>query len=125
MTGARSAIWALACLAAAPAHAEGPLPGGETIRAMLIAHDIAYGAIAWERHEANGVLLHRSSEGPVARTSLGEWRMDGAARCLRWTRAMDWECYAVALEGTPPETIRFEDPFGNVSTGRLMPRGAE
>lgn len=110
-------------LVPASALAEGDALTGEAIAATLIAHDIVYGDIAWERHAANGLLLYRSSEGPFARTSLGEWRVVDDTRCLRWTRAMAWECYAVALEGE--DGIRFTDPMGNVSAGRLVPRGAE
>jgi hypothetical protein len=110
-------------LAPSVALAEGVALTGEAIAETLIAHDIVYGDIAWERHAANGLLLYRSSEGPFARTSLGEWRVVDDSRCLRWTRAMDWECYAVAVEGA--DGIRFTDPFGNVSAGRLVPRGGE
>ncbi len=123
MTGSRITIWALACVLAGPALAQGEAQGA--IRAVLVAHDIDYDGVAWERHEDNGMLLVRSSEGPFARTSLGEWHMEGGARCLRWTRAMDWECYGVTLDGDPPEEIRFEDAAGNVSIGLLVPRGAE
>jgi len=121
MTASRIAIWALLGMLPTLALAEEP----EAIRAVLVAHDIDYDGIVWERHEDNGVLLVRSSEGPFARTSLGEWQMEGEARCLRWTRAMAWECYGVTFEGEPPARARFEDSFGNVSTGRLLPRGAE
>jgi hypothetical protein len=108
-------------VAPAPALAEWATLTGEAIAATLIAHDIVYGDIAWERHAANGILLYRSSEGPFARTSLGEWRVVDDTRCLRWTRAMAWECYTVEVEDE--DGIRFTDPFGNVSAGRLVPRG--
>lgn len=92
---------------------------GPAIRAALLAHDVIYPGIGWERHEPNGRILLRSVEGPYGRTSVGEWRMEGALRCLRWTRAAAWVCYRVEIEG---ETLRFIDPMGNVSAGRLAPR---
>jgi hypothetical protein len=47
--------------------------------------------------------------------------VQGDARCLRWNRAAEWECYAVETDGA--DGIRFTDDYGNVSEGRLVPRG--
>jgi hypothetical protein len=103
-------------LAGAPALADDP---GDLAR-LLARHDVIYNGIAWERHEPNGRILLRSTEGPYGRTSVGEWRIEDGARCLRWTRAMAWECYTVMLDGAGG--ITFTDTSGNVSTGRLVAR---
>ena len=113
------AIAALAMVLAGPASAEWRVLMADEIGPLLTTHDIVYEA-GWERHEANGRLLTRSTEGPVARTGLGEWMLRGDARCLRWNRAMGWECYRVETEGE--DAIRFTDTWRNVSTGRLVPR---
>lgn len=110
---------ALAALLPGAALAEARAMSGAEIAAALLAHDVVYEQIGWERHEANGRLVSRSVEGPFGRTSVGEWRVEGDARCLRWNRAMDWVCYRVTIEG---DTLRFIDAMGNVSTGRLVPR---
>lgn len=119
MSGSRKwtrAIWAALVVAASPVRGEGP----DDLGALLITHDVVYDGIAWERHEANGRLLLRSTEGPFGRTSVGDWRIEAGARCLRWTRAAEWECYAVALDGDG--TITFTDGAGNASTGQLVAR---
>lgn len=119
MSGSRKwtrAISAALMLVASPVLADGP----EDLGALLITHDVVYNGIAWERHEANGRLLLRSTEGPFGRTSLGEWRIEAGARCLRWTRAADWECYAVTLDDDG--TITFTDSAGNASSGLLVAR---
>ncbi|MDG3042729.1 hypothetical protein [Roseicyclus marinus] len=104
--------------------APGPSAGqsGEApdLAAILVGHDIIYVGAAWERHVASGRLVLRSLEGPSGVTSLGEWRVEDGARCLRWNPMMDWECYAVALDGSGG--ITFTDGFGNAVTGRLVPR---
>ena len=51
---------------------------------------------------------------------LGIWMLRDDARCLKWNRAMDWECYRVETDGA--DGIRFIDAYGNVSEGRLAPR---
>ncbi|WP_284265735.1 hypothetical protein [Roseicyclus amphidinii] len=120
--GSAAAGAALANGGAVDASGAGPeaiAESGPAIRAALLAHDVIYPGIGWERHEPNGRILSRSLEGPYGRTSVGEWRMEGALRCLRWTRAAAWVCYRVEIEG---ETLRFIDPLGNVSAGRLQPR---
>lgn len=114
------ALALLVLLAGGAARAQDAAPGDDALAALLIAHDVVYAGIAWERHEANGALLYRSAEGPVARTSLGQWRIEDGRRCLRWTRAMPWACYVVAREGAG--RILFTDAEGNVSTGRLVSR---
>ena len=90
------------------------------LAAILVAHDVVYDDIVWERHAASGRLLQRGFEGPTGVTSLGEWRVEDGARCLRWTRAMDWECYAVTLDGTGG--ITFTDAAGQSVSGRLVAR---
>lgn len=100
--------------AMAQAQAEGDLA------AVLVAHDIVYEGQAWVRHAATGRIVLRSLEGPNGATSLGEWRIEQGARCLRWNRAMDWECYTVTLDGEGGITMT--DAFGTAVTGRLVPR---
>lgn len=104
-----------------------PVPAQEgadtALATMLVTHDVIYGEIAWERHEPNGRLLLRSAEGTYGRTSVGEWRIADGARCLRWTRAMPWACYTVEINDAG--RIRFTDPQGNVSIGRLVPRRSQ
>lgn len=90
------------------------------LAAILVGHDIIYDGAAWERHVASGRLVLRSLEGPSGVTSLGEWRIENGARCLRWNSATEWECYAVALDGS--WGITFTDALGNAVTGRLVPR---
>jgi hypothetical protein len=114
------ALAVLACLLPGPTSAEWRALTGRALEAALISHDVQYGDVAWERHEADGMLLLRSTEGDWGRTSLGVWMLRGDARCLRWNRAMDWECYRVETDGA--EGIRFIDGYGNVSEGRLSPR---
>lgn len=124
MTGSRNSMGALAVLVTlTPALAQDAATSPDmALTEILIAHDVVYDGIGWERHAANGRLVLRLEEGPFASTSLGEWRVEGEARCLRWTRAMDWECYAVTLDGAGG--IAFTDAFGNVSAGRLVAREA-
>jgi len=112
-------IAALAVLVPGAALANGAAITGEEIAAALVANDVVYDQIGWERHLENGRLVSRSLESPFGQTSVGEWRIEGDARCLRWTRAMDWACYRVEIEG---DTLRFIDEMGNVSAGRLEPR---
>ena len=119
----KAIIWirALACTAglfAAPVAAQGE--GAVDLASILVAHDIIYDGAAWERHAASGRIILRSLEGATGGTSLGEWRVEDGARCLRWNRAMEWECYAVALDGAGG--ITFTDGFGNAVAGRLVPR---
>ncbi|MDG4648495.1 hypothetical protein P6F26_08555 [Roseibacterium sp. SDUM158017] len=116
----RAACVASAILAPAPAMADWRGLYGPEIVAALTAYDVAYDDLAWERHEANGMLLVRSLEGPSGRTSVGEWMVRGDARCLRWNGAGGWECYAVQTDGG--DGIRFTDAYGNVSEGRLVTR---
>lgn len=121
---AKGLAWVVlgAALAAGPAAADWrAVPAGE-IAALLLSHDVVYGDLAWERHAADGALLYRSTEGPLGRTSVGEWRLEQDARCLRWNRAVPFECYRVERDGA--DGIRFVDEWGNASTGRLVPRGA-
>ena len=133
MTAAGNSGWARALVLAATvglaplapaaqptAEAQGAGMAPSELATLLIAHDIHYGDIAWERHAASGRLLLRTNEGPVARTSLGEWAVTDGRRCLRWTRAEAWECYDVTLDGQGG--IRFTDDYGNASTGLLVPR---
>jgi hypothetical protein len=96
-----------------------PMTGPE-IWLVLGGVDVAYGDLAWERHEPRGILLFRTVEGIYGATSIGQWDVQGDARCLRWNRAAEWECYTVETDGA--DGIRFTDAFGNVSEGRLVPR---
>ena len=119
MSGSRKwtrALVGATMLAASAAHADAP----EDLARLLVTHDVVYNGIAWERHEPNGRILQRSTEGPFGRTSVGEWRIEEGARCLRWTRAAAWECYAVIRDGA--DGITFTDGAGNASTGQLVPR---
>lgn len=97
-----------------------PMTGPE-IWLVLGGVDVAYGDLAWERHEPDGILLFRTVEGLYGATSIGQWDVQGDTRCLRWNRAAEWECYAVETDGA--DGIRFTDGYGNVSEGRLVPRG--
>ena len=112
-------IAALAALMPGALLANGPAPTGADIAAALTTHDVIYDGFGWERHLGNGRLVSRSVEAPFGQTSVGEWRMEGNTRCLRWSRAMGWACYRVEIEG---ETLRFVDELGNTVTGRLVPR---
>jgi hypothetical protein len=104
-----------------PALAEWSSVGAGDLALLLEDRDVRYGDLAWERHESNGILLFRTVEGPFGRTSLGQWRLEGNMRCLRWNRAAEWECYRVEIDGAGG--IRFIDAWDNVSEGRLVPRG--
>ncbi|MBF9060504.1 hypothetical protein HKCCSP123_15075 [Rhodobacterales bacterium HKCCSP123] len=115
----RSALLALVLAAPGAASANGGLATGAEIEAAILANDIVYDGIGMERHEPGGRILSRSSEAPVGRTSVGEWRVENDLRCVRWTPTMDWACYGALIEG---DTLRFIDGMGNVSTGRLVPR---
>jgi hypothetical protein len=103
-----------------PALADWQALTGRALEAALIAHDVHYDDVAWERHLSDGMLLLRSMEGAWGRTSLGIWMLRDESRCLKWNRAMDWECYRVETDGA--DGIRFIDAYGNVSEGRLAPR---
>ncbi len=122
MTGSRKLIRAMAALALLTpgvARAE----DAPDLFAILTTHDVIYDEIGWERHAANGRLMVQLDEDMRSRLSFGEWWLSGDARCLRWHRAMDWECYTIVLDGAGG--ISFTDDFGNVSAGRLVPRDAE
>lgn len=93
---------------------------GDDLAALLIAHDVVFDDIGWERHLARGRLIARTFEGPHGVISLGAWRIEAGARCLRWTADMVWECYDVARDGA--DGIIFTDSFGNAVRGRLVPR---
>lgn len=122
MTGSRNLMQAVALLALlVPGAAQAQ--DATDLFAILTTHDVVYDGIGWERHAANGRLLVELDEDRQARLSFGEWWLRGDARCLRWHRAMEWECYAVTLDGA--EGISFTDDFGNVSSGRLVARDAE
>lgn len=114
------ALGFLLCVAPVPALADWQALTGRALEAALIAHDVRYDDVAWERHLSDGMLLLRSMEGAWGRTSLGIWMLRDDARCLKWNRAMDWECYRVETDGA--DGIRFIDAYGNVSEGRLAPR---
>jgi hypothetical protein len=109
----------LALLVPGAALGNGDAPTGDEIAAALTGHDIVYGDVGWERHEADGRLLSRSTESRSGETSVGQWSMQGARRCLRWSDATDWVCYEVEIAG---DRLRFIDEMGNTSTGRLVPR---
>lgn len=115
----RSALLALVLGAPGAALANGGLATSAEIEAAILANDIVFDGIGWERHEAGGRILSRSNEAPDGRTSVGEWRVENDLRCVRWTREMDWACYGVVIEG---DMLRFIDGMGNTSTGRLVPR---
>jgi hypothetical protein len=118
---ARKWTRALALLAGLAAGKAAAQPAAaDDLATILATHDVIYDGIAWERHSDTGRLVLRSFEGPTGGTSLGEWRIEEGARCLRWTRAMDWECYQVTLDGAGG--ITFTDTGGNRLTGRLVPR---
>ncbi|PWK62774.1 hypothetical protein [Roseicyclus mahoneyensis] len=122
MTGSRNlmhAVAVLALLTPGAAWAE----GAPDLFAILTTHDVIYDGIGWERHAANGRLMVQMDEDMRSRLSFGEWWLRGDARCLRWHRAMEWECYGVTLDGA--DGITFTDDYGNVSSGRLMVRDAE
>ena len=109
----------LVLLVPGAALANGDALTGDEIAAVLTGHDIVYGDVGWERHEADGRLLSRSTESRAGETSVGQWSVRGARRCLRWSDAMGWVCYDVEGEG---DRLRFTDEMGNTSTGRLVPR---
>lgn len=104
----------------APPTAMAQAQGDSDLAAILVSHDIVYDGVAWERHAASGRIILRSLEDPDGTTSLGEWQIVEGARCLRWRPAMDWECYAVELDGAGGITMT--DALGNAITGRLVPR---
>lgn len=96
---------------------------GQALMQLLTGHDIDYEGVGWERHEPDGRLLMRLTEGEAGTTSLGQWYAPGDMRCLRFSNDAGWDCYFVETDGAGG--VRFTDSRGNHSTGRLVERGAE
>lgn len=105
---------ALAVLALAGAASAEPweqMTGAE-IAAALTGRTLVYDS-GWQEFFESGRTLYNAG-----RDSWGTWRVEGDRYCSQWPPSDSWSCYAMSRDAATG-ALRFIDPAGNATVGRL------
>ena len=98
---------AAACLLSAPVFAQvwQKMPVSELSGVKL------YYDGAWQEFRPSGRTLYNAGQ-----DSWGYWRDQDGQYCSQWPPNGAWDCYDLERSG---DEIRFIDPQGNITTGRI------